>query len=145
MIEDALRFALAPRTAQAPQYEMQNQIGRAAWELAERMVAARNENMLGVAGPSHERQGAFEAVSALPGPERGSVLQPRSGLPPPEPERGLSGFDAIAVANAAERVDSGPPLDDFQRLGTLPGYGDPALDPHAVNLRNRLTALIRSA
>ena len=152
----AARHAMAQRVAGSPPYEPPTEYGLDAWRVAQEITNRQFPSFVNgdipppTAGdPPTERDPSDLAAAmdrALLGPAEGQ--SPAPGLPPPDPVPGGGtsslGLDTDAIDRALRGVDGGPTLDDFTRLGTVPGFGDPNQDPHGVELRRRLTALLRS-
>lgn len=151
MTDDAFEAALRHRTADDPVY-LPQLVGPQVFAAAQTSAAQRS---LGGVTPS-DSGGAGVPPPGLP-PLGGGVMGPlplgntpsTAGLPPPDP-LDLPGtpdlmLDEGAIERALGGVQRGPTLDDFQRHGTLPGFGDAQQDPYGVALRRHLTALIRSA
>lgn len=162
--EQILRAAYSPRVSTDPLF-VRDSIGVALFGAAQAQVLAARAGQ-----PTLPASGIAPLVSGAPPPPPGAVplaaaaldqpsQQPSGAIPSPltaplgeplSPPSGQTEQPAqLAGLNPADIIgalpDTGPTIDDFTRNGTLPGFGDAALDPFGSALRRRLTVLLRSA
>lgn len=136
--EQVLRSAYSPRTSADPAF-VRDTIGVALFGAAQEQVAARGGR------PTLPAPGVAPLTSGAPPPPPNAVPL---AAPQPQTSPPANVIPSPLTVNPTEVIaslpDTAPDIDDFTRHGTLPGYGDAALDPFGSALRRRLTVLLRS-